>query len=415
MSVEALCLGDLCDFVGVHVHPADAEDSVYLGLEHVPSGRFVPSDVGRSSDVHSAKYAYQPGDVLYGKLRPYLDKAVLASDSGICTTELLVLRPRAGVDPRFLIGVVHSPEFVTHAISGTTGSQHPRTSWSHIRDFRLPAFTPSEQRNIATVLWRVHDAIATNDSMIAQGEALKRVSMQRLFSNGMQRGSLKESRCGLIPESWYECRLAEHFTVASGGTPNRGRQEYWARGTIPWVKTGEINYRVITQTEEHITSAGLAGSSARLFPAGTLVMAMFGQGVTRGRVAFLGIEATCNQACAAIQPADDVVDIGYLYHFLTWRYDAIRSLAHGGQQQNLNLEIVRSMPLVYPRCRDEQQEITAVLDAIDQKNDVHRRKAELLDELFKALLRRLVGGSLSAAAFDETSLGASTAAMKVPS
>src|SRR5262245_14461453 len=123
-------LSDLCDLIAVQVDPNSRPDAVYVGLEHVDSGRFERIGEGRAGDVQSAKYAFQPGDVLYGKLRPYLDKAVLASDAGICTTELLVLRPRRGVDPRFIVSMVHTPTFVEHAVSGTTGVQHPRTSWS---------------------------------------------------------------------------------------------------------------------------------------------------------------------------------------------------------------------------------------------------------------------------------------------
>ena len=102
---------------------------------------------GTASDMRSNTSAFQPGDVLYGKLRPYLDKAVLADKpSGVCTTELLVLRAKANVAPRFLAMAVHSPSFLGYAIAGTTGVQHPRTSWAHTRDFQMPAFTLCEQR-----------------------------------------------------------------------------------------------------------------------------------------------------------------------------------------------------------------------------------------------------------------------------
>src|SRR5215469_17011283 len=155
-------LSDLCDFVAVPVDPKGHPAAVYVGLEHIPSGRFKRIGEGQAAEVQSAKYAFQPGDVLYGKLRPYLDKAVLASDTGICTTELLVLRPKSGVDPRFLIGLVHMRTFIEHAVSGTTGVQHPRTSWSHISDFELPEFGHNEQANIANLLWEIHDAITAN-------------------------------------------------------------------------------------------------------------------------------------------------------------------------------------------------------------------------------------------------------------
>ncbi len=90
---------------------------------------------------------------------PISTKAILADEAGVCTTELLVLRAKAGIDPRFLVTVVHSPAFLDYAVAGTTGVQHPRTSWAHIRDFETPDFALDEQRQFAGVLWPVHEAI----------------------------------------------------------------------------------------------------------------------------------------------------------------------------------------------------------------------------------------------------------------
>ena len=172
------------------------------------------------------------------------------------------------------------------------------------------------------------------------------------------------------------------------------------------MKTTEINYCVIQETEEHITQAGLDQSAAKLLPPETLLLAMYGQGVTRGRVAILGIEAACNQACAAINPHDDVVvDTKYLYHFLTFRYEAIRRLAHGGQQQNLNLDTVRSLPVAYPANQEEQGEIVTILDAIDRKIDLHRRKRAVLDDLFKTLLHKLMTGDIRVEDLDTSVFG----------
>ncbi|WP_369333449.1 restriction endonuclease subunit S [Xylella fastidiosa] len=86
---------------------------------------------------------------------------------------------------------------------------------------------------------------------------------------------------------------------------------------MPWIKTTEVAYCQITETKEHITPKGLQDPAAKLLPKGTLLMAMYGQGVTRGKVAILGIEAACNQACAAMVPINNLVHTRYLYHFLT--------------------------------------------------------------------------------------------------
>ena len=144
MTGATVRLGDMCDLVKEPVKPGARPDALYLGLEHLAPGRLVRIGGGQASEMRSNTSAFQPGDVLYGKLRPYLDKAVLADAPGVCTTELLVLRAKPDAEPRFLAAVVHSPDFLEHAVAGTTGVQHPRTSWAHIRDFKVPVFAPDE-------------------------------------------------------------------------------------------------------------------------------------------------------------------------------------------------------------------------------------------------------------------------------
>jgi hypothetical protein len=115
---EVCSLADLCELITQQVDPANmGVDFCYLGLEHLPSARLRPMTRGRAADVQSHKFVFRKGDVLYGKLRPYFDKAVLADTDGVCTTELLVLHAKNGTDPRFLACVVHSPDFNKHAMS----------------------------------------------------------------------------------------------------------------------------------------------------------------------------------------------------------------------------------------------------------------------------------------------------------
>ncbi|MDE0146422.1 MAG: hypothetical protein OXL95_11195 [Nitrospira sp.] len=160
----------MCDLVAEPVSPGARPQALYLGLEHLAPGRLTRIGGGQASHMRSTVSAFRPGDVLYGKLRPYLDKSVLADQAGVCTTELLVLRAKADVDPRFLATVVHSPRFLEYAISGTTGVQHPRTSWAHIREFEAPVLFIEEQRQVADLLWLVHDGMLASEK---KGAALK--------------------------------------------------------------------------------------------------------------------------------------------------------------------------------------------------------------------------------------------------
>ena len=251
-----------------------------------------------------------------------------------------------------------------------------------------------EQTAVAESLELVLRLRSVEDRSLAASQALKHAAMRTLFTRGLRGEAQKEAEIGPVPESWELASIGDHFSVVSGGTPSRRVTEFWADGVIPWVKTTEIDYRPIRRTEECITQAGLDHSAAKLLSPGTLLLAMYGQGVTRGKVAILEVEATCNQACAAMGPSDNVINSRYLYHFLSFRYESIRQLAHGGQQQNLNLEIVRSLPLAFPANDDSQREIVSILDAIDGKIDLHRRKRAVLEELFKALLHKLMTGEI---------------------
>ncbi len=218
---ETARLADLCVLVSDPVRPGTLSETFYLGLEHLASGRLVPIGGGLSSNVRSTTSVFQPGDVLYGKLRPYLDKAVLAEEAGVCTTELLVLRAKEDVDSRFLAAVVHSPRFVEYAIAGMTGVQHPRTSWAHTCEFEVPAFTLDEQQRIADVLWLVHEAIGISEALVEEGQALKRAAMQTLFTRGLRGEAQKETEIGPVPESWEIVSLSDCAFVQTGVAKGR--------------------------------------------------------------------------------------------------------------------------------------------------------------------------------------------------
>ena len=130
----------------------------------------------------------------------------------------------------------------------------------------------------------------------------------------------------MLPKGWPRLALGEIAQITSGGTPNRANPAYWG-GDIPWVTTGEVHFNKITDTVEKITEQGLISSSAKLFPAGTLLMAMYGQGKTRGQMARLGISAATNQACAAICLRDDH-DSDFFFHLLSSKYDSLRKLSN---------------------------------------------------------------------------------------
>lgn len=159
--------------------------------------------------------------------------------------------------------------------------------------------------------------------------------------------------------------MGEVAQISSGGTPDRSEASYWG-GDIPWVTTGEIQFNTITDTTEKITVAGLKNSSAKLFPAGTLLMAMYGQGKTRGQVAKLGIEAATNQNSAAILLHKDQ-DPDFYFHFLSSRYEDIREFGNSGGVSHLNAGLLRRIEVPcapYAEQRKMAETLTAWDDAV---------------------------------------------------
>ena len=405
-------LADLCDLVAAHVNPVDRPDDLYVGLEHIASGRFVRQGEGRAADVHSAKHAFQPGDVLYGKLRPYLDKAVLAGDAGICTTELLVLRPKESIDPRFVVGVVHTPSFVQHAVSGTTGVQHPRTSWRHISNFELPDFNSDERTKTARLSWKVHDAITANEAAENAGFALKRSAMEQLFTHGLRGEVQKETEIGSVPESWELCPLGTLCERTDTVDPRREGER-----VIEYVDVSSVSREFLTiEATTRWTLREAPGRARKRILEGDTIFATVRP--TLLRVAHISAalnDQVCSTAfCVLRRNAERVAD-KFLY-YLVQRDQFIRQLAgieHGASYPAVTDRIVKEQTVPVPGL-DEQREIVTILDAIDRKIDLHRRKRAVLDDLFKALLHKLMTGEIRVGELDLSALQSSRNSTRKP-
>ena len=173
----------------------------------------------------------------------------------------------------------------------------------------------------------------------------------------------KQTEVGAIPEDWEVKPLGEIASVSSGGTPDRSNPNYW-NGDVPWVTTTQINFNLIDEANEFITVKGLENSAARIYNPGTLLMAMYGQGKTRGKVAVLAISAAINQACAAIK-LNRGISGKYVFFNLSARYEEIRSLSNTGNQENLNATIIKSILLPLPKEENEQFVIANALSDMD--------------------------------------------------
>ena len=182
-------------------------------------------------------------------------------------------------------------------------------------------------------------------------------------------------------------RLGDIFTISSGGTPDKRQAKYYENGTIPWVKTGDLKEKYVSHNIERITQEGLDNSSAKLFPADTVLVAMYG--ATIGACSILGFEASTNQACAAFLPTSKVLP-DYLYYFLQSKKDIFVQSSVGGAQPNISAGYLKRFPFdIIPV--ESQRKIISALDSVSTLISLRKQQLAKLDELVKVRFVEMFG------------------------
>jgi type I restriction enzyme, S subunit len=352
----------------------------YLGLEHIESwtGRKIDGEISNSEGLASS---FAVGDVLFGKLRPYLAKVYLAQQDGLISSEALVVRSKDELHAEFLKYYMLSRDFINIVDSSTYGSKMPRASWDFIGN--LPVLLPEveEQKAIARFL---DFKTAQIDALIAkQKTLLDKLAEKRtaLISHAVTKGldssvPMKDSGVawlGKIPVHWDVWKVTHGFGKIGSGTTPKSDNPIFYDGTIPWVTTSELRESVIFDTAQKVTDEAVASHSAlKIYPAGSLAIAMYG--ATIGRLGILGVEATFNQACCVFSDPS-VFDTRFVYYWLWMRRPILISLSNGGGQPNLSQDDLKKIWIPIPDL-DEQQAIVGSLDAKTAKVDEQTKKVE---------------------------------------
>ncbi len=199
-----------------------------------------------------------------------------------------------------------------------------------------------------------------------------------------------------LPDTWIMCQIRDIGEVCNGSTPSRKKPEYW-QGDIPWVSSGEVRNNLIESSRERITDLGYRASSVRILPMGTVLLAMIGEGKTRGQSAILRIPATINQNIAAIVPKLDLVDSQFLWYWLQYQYESNRQVGSGSGPQALNCQRVRELPVTVSPLA-EQREIISKIKAFTRALDIiearHQKAKAVVDKLTQSILAKAFRGEL---------------------
>lgn len=265
-------------------------------------------------------------------------------------------------------------------------SNHKRYWISEYSKIKLELPTLAEQQRIVnrieSMFAKLDEAKERAQNVVDGFETRKAAILHKAFT-----GELKIENEKLKEEDWQETTLSECCKLGSGGTPSKSHPEYYENGDIPWLKTGEIDWNDIYDAEEKITDDGVANSSAKMFPAESVVVAMYGMGVTRGRAAIIKKPMTTNQAVCVLQP-NKKLNNRFLFYYFMCNYWQIREQSVGGNQLNLSGKIIASFPIKLPPL-NYQLSIVNFLDTVLEKESRAKEAAQTVLEQI-ALLKKLI-------------------------
>lgn len=326
-----------------------------------------------------AKLAIQ-GDVLFCVRGNTLGRQNIADRTYAIGRGLAAIRARDGLSDTSFISLWLRFR-AARLLAAGNGSTFPSVSGDYLESLTFPNINPRVQGRIAVRLKGQLDEVdAARQAVKTQADdiaLLRRRVLTEVFAavNGAPRK-----------------RVGDHAATMSGSTPPRGVKAYWTPAEVPWVKTGEVAFAPITRTEEAISRQALAECSLALLPPGTVLVAMIGQGKTRGQSAILEIAATTNQNCFAILP-NDTWEPQFLFHWMKAHYQHLRELSggRGGSQSALNGALLNALEIPAPSPAQQAaiaHRAQAALRDIDALAAANRAQRAELDRLPQHLLAR---------------------------
>jgi type I restriction enzyme S subunit len=346
----------------------DAEESVGLLLGVSIQKKFIPSiantigtDMSTYKIIKKNQFAYGPvtsrnGDKISVALLEDVEQAIISqaySSFEIIDTDALL--------PEYLMMWFRRPEFDRYARFMSHGSARELFDWEAMCNTFLPVPSITKQKEIVKEYKVIQNRIALNQQLIQKLEETAQAIYKQWFVDFEfpdENGKPYKSSGGEmvfnaeleveIPKGW-ESQCIKDFAqkIRSGGTPSRDEISYWNSNDLPWLKTGEVANKVLVASEEYISTLGMQNSSAKLLPINTVLVAMYGEGRTKGQSGYLRFEAAVNQACCAITCVNEAKS-SYLYYFIRLHQEIIARLANGGAQPNLSKDLIENIRILKP-------------------------------------------------------------------
>ena len=367
---------------------ASTEGIPSIGGEQISSAGYVLTEKMKYiTEEHFKKMkqgVLKPGDTLLVKDGATTGKCAFYRNEykeAAVNEHVFILRANNLILPRLLYYVITSDKFqskIKSSIKGIIGGIN--LSIKNL-EIAIPD-TIEEQQEIVQILDTMSDIIRLREECVSHAQDLIPALFYEIFGDPLAQIST--------------LKIGQFFNVGTGATPSRENESFYI-GTNSWVKTTEVNNCYIERTEEHISDEAISKTNCSMYEPGTILMAMYGQGKTRGKVAYLKIYASTNQACAALQLKKEFLnDINnkFIFYYLQIIYGYLRTLSQGGGRPNMNLSIVRNIPLFKPNIESQNNFIDKV-NEIESYIKEQQEELENAKQMFQSLLHHAFTGELT--------------------
>jgi type I restriction enzyme S subunit len=408
-----------CDMTGarlrhavrLRVEPA-TEARPLLNLEQIETGTGrVLGDLGISGPFGSIRF--EPGDVLFSKLRPYLAKSVRVQSPMHGTGELLAMTPGPSIDSRYLMYVTLSTPWLETASLTAYGTKMPRTSWEAMADFRLPDLQLDHQQRIADFLddqvARIDNAMAARrlQTELVVAERRSRVHFAVTGGHAARRQPSRLAWADTIPNHWSSVRVCQVARIGTGHTPSRSKPEYWIDADIPWLTTSDV-YRFrfdqidsIEDTEVHISRLGLENSSAVIHPAGTVGLSR--TSASAGFAIYMAVPVATSQDFATWTPGPLLDGMFLLWCLRSMHHDLMDRLAMGSTHKTIYFPELMSVRIPLPPLAEQKAIVESIkhsVDSLRRHSAALVRSIGLLEELKRSLITAAVTGEFDVSSAD---------------
>lgn len=426
-------------YSGTSIDPLKDPDTLFE-LYSVPSSANDYPEIIYGADIKSAKKAVKKNDVLLCKINPRINRVWKVSQHTdnklLASSEWIVIR-NIIINPDYLMYCFRTQYFRKYMLSNVSGvgGSLMRAKPKYIKKYPVPIPPLTEQQRIVncieSIFVKLDEAKEKAYAVVDGYELRKAAILHKAFTGKLtakwreDHPSLKntilkdvetyssvwktkdkrflaeeQSKAEIVRlengHEWIKCTIGAISRVTNGSTPSRKEPDYW-NGNIPWISSGEVRNNIIEISNECITEEGFNNSSVKLLPAGTVLIAMIGEGKTRGQSAILNIEATINQNIAAIVVEHGCVLPHYIWYWFQMNYAKNREKGAGSGPQALNCQRVRELDFFVPNL-DEQTEIITLLQKIldrEQKvREIAESVIEKIDSMKKVVLARAFRGEL---------------------